>query len=353
MRNRNYMVDFMKLIYSLIIVGLHSVYLMDDGIRRVFPHGYLSVEFFYIISGYLMAICAYRKEIRVDTYMLKKYKRLLPYIIFAWIVGAAIIFLAHPEWQHGILIQNYINSMWQVLMLDLAGFNGYQVIGAFWYLSAMFLTMPILYYFVNKNSFFVRGGDILLAAFIYGWFMNKYGLIINASGELYQITALLRAVAGISVGCFCYKVAHKLTELEFTNLGIFVLTCIECLGYIVSFIIICRPWTGKGDTSTFFIIIAWIVSISITFSQKSLSGKISKLNMGKYMDYLSMFSTALYLCHGRIQSLVVTIFPSLVTFEQRLITYYGISVLMGIICVLFVVFYNRLIENNKSHFIIV
>ncbi len=351
MTNKNHMIDLIKLIYSLIIVGLHSVYLMSDGIRRIFPHGYLSVEFFFIVSGYLMANSAFNKDIAVDVYMLKKYKRLLPYIIFAWLLGALVIFLAHPEWELILHIKNWIKSIWHVLMLDLAGFNGYQIIGAFWYLSAMFLTMPMLYYFIKKNNFYVYGGDFLVAIFIYGWFMNKYGLIINAGGKFYQITALFRAIAGMSLGCFCYRAAYKLSQIKFTDLSRVILTIIECLGYIASFIIMCRPWTGKGDTVTFFIILAWAVSIPITFAQTSFSVLLIKKRYWKTMEYISMFSTALYLCHGRMQSFVVVTFPQLVTFEERVIPYYVISIVVSIICVLFVKEYNKFSNEYKSKFI--
>lgn len=159
--NRNCTIDFVKASYCLIIVGLHSVYLQNDGIRHLFPHGYLAVEFFFIVSGYLMANSAFNKDVSVEVYMLKKYRSLLPYIIFAWISGALIIYFAHSEISVSTHIYNYINSIWQILMLDLAGFNGYQVIGSFWYLSAMFLTMPPLYYSIKKIPFFTSGGGLV------------------------------------------------------------------------------------------------------------------------------------------------------------------------------------------------
>ena len=48
------MIDFMRVVYSLVIVMLHSVYLTTEKTRYLFPNGYLAVEAFFIISGFLM-----------------------------------------------------------------------------------------------------------------------------------------------------------------------------------------------------------------------------------------------------------------------------------------------------------
>lgn len=49
------MIDLMRVVYSAVIVLLHSVYLAEDKTRHLFPNGHLAVEWFFIVSGILMA----------------------------------------------------------------------------------------------------------------------------------------------------------------------------------------------------------------------------------------------------------------------------------------------------------
>lgn len=186
-----------------------------------------------------------------------------------------------------------------------------------------------------------------ISILIYGWFANKYGLIITAGGEMYEITALLRAIAGLSLGCFCYRMANRLTKYLFSIKGKIIFTLLEISGYIVSLIIICRPWTGSGDIVTFFIIIAWLISVTITFSQVSYSSKINSKFVEPYAKNIAMFSTALYLCHGRMQSFVVNFIPSISSFEERIIPYYIFSILLAVLCVMFVKIFNCFFSKHQ------
>lgn len=48
-------IDFLRLPCAVVVVLLHSYYLTDEGFQRFVPHGHLAVEFFLIVSGFLMA----------------------------------------------------------------------------------------------------------------------------------------------------------------------------------------------------------------------------------------------------------------------------------------------------------
>lgn len=59
MKQRNGTIDFLKFIFAVIIVIFHgSQKLTDDSSLQIFKSGRLGVEFFFLVSGYMMAASA-------------------------------------------------------------------------------------------------------------------------------------------------------------------------------------------------------------------------------------------------------------------------------------------------------
>lgn len=64
MKKRNNELDLLKLFFTFIVFLVHTQYLKAaDDVPLLVPKGFLSVEFFFMVSGYFMALSASRGTI--------------------------------------------------------------------------------------------------------------------------------------------------------------------------------------------------------------------------------------------------------------------------------------------------
>ena len=95
MKQRNYTIDFFRLIFAICIVILHTCNFMPNKEYVYLPGAYISVEFYFIVSGYLYMKKAaeaknelnnsvWQQNIKVIG---KKYLSILPYLFLATIAG--------------------------------------------------------------------------------------------------------------------------------------------------------------------------------------------------------------------------------------------------------------------------
>lgn len=345
------MIDFMRVVYSIVIVLHHSYSLMEDKTRHLFPNGHLAVEWFFIVSGILLARSAERnleetsKNCEVNTgketmrFLLKKYRGLFPYLTFSWILSF-IVFATSGTLTPWGLLKNAVYSIWQLLMLDMSGLDGYLMIGAVWYLSAMFLVMPVLYmWLLNRdNSFFREIGSLLIAVFLYGMMAKRTGNIVEVyawTGFVYM--GVVRAAAGLCLGCFCYRCCVYLMPVKFTDVSKKILTGIEMIGYCLTLIFMAKPWGGGKDWPlSFVIVLLFAIATTISFSGISYTPAFFENLNENTRNLLSPISRAIYFSHGRMTPFVFSVFPGLTAFSQRLIVYLLFSALFGIACVVFV-----------------
>ena len=189
-KQRNYVIDFLKLFFMFIVVGVHSEYIFEK--RLYFLNGALAVEFFFLISGYLMAKSAdkiiqaseqAKKKINIGKetvkFMFHKYSCIFLPLLVSIIVCVLIRFFFGDL----DLVNNAINSVWELLCGQMYGFTAYYSTGVEWYLSAMFAAMWILFpLYLKKRDTFSYVIAPLLALFILGWISLTYGNLAEQAG---------------------------------------------------------------------------------------------------------------------------------------------------------------------------
>lgn len=119
---KNGELEFFRFLFSIIIVLHHSRYLVGDK-NCVLLGGALAVEFFFILSGCLMAQSIEEERIHhadtsyigKDTFLFlkRKVKGFFPQILFAWITAFIVTAIASD----GSLKDNinaFINGFWEL-----------------------------------------------------------------------------------------------------------------------------------------------------------------------------------------------------------------------------------------------
>lgn len=296
---RNKSIEVWRLVFSLLIVLCHSTalpWMSNDDI--IFKSASIGVEFFFILSGYLMAASAEKRNIcegvGTDTwqYIWKKVKGISPCYfcaLFLELLGGVMRNQAYTVREIPFMI-------WDILFLRTAGLQGPKLnmlVGASWYLCAMLLSMWILYPFALKfKDMFLNVIAPLLAIFILGWFSNTYGNIkFQLDFEKGICLGMLRGMAELSVGCVCYVICRWVQKIRIKSAGRVLITIAELLSMLC---VICTARNAGRSQLDFICILLISIGMIAAFSGKSYTVELfSRCKL----SWAGEYSLALYLTH--------------------------------------------------------
>lgn len=169
--NNCYMIDIYRFIFTLAVCLMHFESAFFHSENRIFEGSYLAVEFFFILSGYLLAKeFESKKYENAEVYTLKRLKELIPYNLF-------------------MLFCFYIWYVWQMI---LDGEKSYgmclEVIkkGMYLFYEAIFLQMFFPSEMLNHPIWYIS--VLIIVGYAYYCYLNKYkklGGIFNYNFSLY------------------------------------------------------------------------------------------------------------------------------------------------------------------------
>lgn len=149
MKQRNYEIDFWKFVFSIVIVFLHSFNLFD-GKNLYMVGGSIGVDFFFIVTGYYFANQINGVEYKKRNigrsclnYVVYRYKKILPSFIISCMI--ALTLRTYFSIDHGDIFFKLAYLINEILLLQSLGFPVYAVTGSAWYLSAMLISIAIIY----------------------------------------------------------------------------------------------------------------------------------------------------------------------------------------------------------------
>ena len=291
---RNSSIDYLKFLFSIVIV-LYHYGLWFDG-------GYIVVEGFFMITGFLMMGALYRKKDVPDTapdstakFVFRKYKAIFLPLLFSAISGYLIYELLIFEHTAKLALKQLPYMLFEVFPLQMAGFDTFCATGVSWYLSAMLLGLAILYPFAKRNpegfAYTVCPPLVLL---VYGFLCVQYHqLDVNSHWILGVLNAgVLRAMAGIAAGCFLYAlVLRAKTELTLKARACYTVLELAALCYLFRSMMTADFYRTGHD----FVMVAVLFGILyLALSEKSLIAHYCK---HRYTKILATWSTYIYLNH--------------------------------------------------------
>ena len=322
MKKRNGSIDFWKFVFSLVIAGFHSIY-FARGEKFFFYDGANMVEFFFLVSGFLMAASVMKQDSQGAAawkstwrFLFHKIKGMFPAYYVAWAVAFVIKNAAGGFLPLALICKHGILSIWELFFLRMAGFNDWNANGATWYISAMLWVMLLLLPFFFKNKdFFLHITAPVLAIGILGYlYASTRVLRGNTDWTGICFKGLLRAAGVLCTGCVCYLACQKLKELTLTAFSKILLSIVEIGGYLFALF-----WTFGHDSSRmeFVILVLFAVSVTISFSHQGILAPVFD-NRAAY--WLGSFSFPLFLAHHAWSGRMNKLFPQ-DSYEQLFVKY--------------------------------
>lgn len=214
----------------------------------------------------------------------------------------------------------------------------YNVVQGAWYISAMLLTMFILYPILHsRRDLFLNVIAPLLCIFIMGYFA-KYEKKLSFTDGVF---AIMRGTVCICFGCMAYRVCEALKRHQIAKATGVMLTIIEWSCYISIFVTAFFIGRGMYDFIAVFIL---AVGVAISFSEKSYSGKIFR---GALCRFLGKLSLAVYLNH----MLIIYLFRDFnmpLGMKKEIILLFALTFALSLICVFVTDIIQILIKKRKQ-----
>ena len=323
MKQRNYEIDFWKFVFSIVIVFLHSFNLFD-GKNLYMVGGSIGVDFFFIVSGFLM-MKSLKNKTNIQSggaFLWHKFKIIMPYfyisIIIAFFLRSFFSIDPAPTMHKLLLLLN------EILLLQAAGFSVYAVTGSAWYLSAMFIAIGILFPLaVILRGYYENVLSLIIAVIILGSLSSSIGSTSNPGYMVGGIVflGLLKAISEIALGCFAHGCVQHLKCYTFNNITSLILSLIKysCFIFVIYFA------TLNDSNSYLMFSCVPILFIGIVLSFLDNVHKVSLPSfLQKSLSYLGELSIAIYLNNFYVSLIIAKLYNNHPVMQKML--YYLISV---------------------------
>ena len=348
MKDKNYFIDFLRFIFSIGILLYHSwmfTGIYGEGLAR---RGYLGVDFYFILTGYLM-LNSLKKEKCVDKYILKdslkfvmkKYFRLLPALIVTFIISIPFVY-GRNLFNYQLLLSNSLIG--EILQLGILGYS-MNVNSSWWYLSAMFLVLLILYPIAKKyKNDYIRYIAPLILLFTVGLIKTKEIDINNPLAiSFYLRNGFYKGIIFIILGNISYEITNNIKKIQLSYRKIQILTITEILTYLF---LILNLHYFIVDTLLFAILLT--LNISLTFSNVTYTKKLFK---NEIWNKLGTFGFYMFLCQIAIRTYMLRHLTY--NYINDLVKYIIITVFVSIIIyiIIEIIYKNR--DKIKNQGIII
>lgn len=300
-KKQNYKLDVLKFIYCIAIMLVHSNQLQSANSTSIlFCGGWLAVDFFFIVSGCLMAETALEKwncnsEYSTIKYIIQNIKSLFPYVFLSFVFCLIIRYGSSVK----DIIKGLGGSIFELSYLRMSGIQSWYSNDLTWYISAMMIAklvlFPLLLKYKHKfTTVFCSFGSIIILGYL-SYTYGRMGITYTWTGIAY--VGLVRAFLGLMSGCVCYELAKYLRTFQFRKFGKVLIRLVEYfLVAITLFIMHFRDSFSKSGYLDFFCFIFLFILVTIVFSDQTIIKSIgTNQTVLKLCLFLRKYSLSIYL----------------------------------------------------------
>lgn len=279
-----YSFDFLRLFLTVCIVLYHINFLRGPVLKQ----GYLAVEVFFVLSGFLLVNSYFKyNTLFSDVDLLKKIifnkaKRLYPEYLFMTFLACIIYTFLFDR--HGM----YKDIFYNLIMYGHLGLSANIVAGS-WFVGALFWGSLIMVGLLikYKETFFILTAPFCFLFSVLLLYHCSNTSLMMASNLILNIfpAGLLRAIAGLSVGMISYYIYyHKWYENKIINIITLSIS-------LIFFFILCTDKTADASVYNIYFFAAFIVlgsSVSDCYLERFCKNKfIIYMSNISYMVFLS------------------------------------------------------------------
>ena len=307
---RNGTIEFMRFVFCMLVILYHIDNRLDFDISHsisFFANGKIGVEFFYLVSGWLMAKSAQKYKEKPLVYSTKhfmygKFMGVFPYHLLAYIACVGILALRPVDGLREKLTM-LVNTIPNFFFLQKSGILASKaVITPEWYIAAMLWMMLLIFPFIHRfGEKFTKIACPIIAVVLLGYLMHDKSQLGGVNRFVFNDTVskvYVRAFAEMCGGAFCFEVSKWLGRLKFNNIDRALLTVIEAGCYAAPVVYSFSTWETDYELYAFY---SLAIAITLSFSGVTY---LKKLFDNALSIFLGKTSLPLYMA----QSVGFTVF---------------------------------------------
>ncbi len=237
---KNTRIQFWRIVFTYIVALYHL-----KNVYGQYTSWYIAVEFFFIVSGYLIAKkYFFLKEngiLKAD-YVLTEFKKtyinFFPHALFAFAVSALGIGL-FSGYSINDFLTGFITHLPEIFLFQSIGLNwkaGFAYNSVSWYLSTVLIAGFLIRFLLSKNDrIYIKIVCPLSVLLIYPYLWKTYGYI----GEHWDCvsivlnSALLRGFTDMNLGIIGFKAAELLKTINGWILAVLSSVCLILGGIVI------------------------------------------------------------------------------------------------------------------------
>lgn len=333
---KNYAIEWYRYFFACFICILH----FKEYFGNPYPFGgaYLSVEFFFIVSGFFLmkSILAHNTNLDAESstisFLKKRVKRLYPQYLLSWTILAIYWVFVRQSLTVKDLAIYYLD---EVLMLQMMG-AGKTLNAAMWYVSAMLIVSIVIYYVAKKHTkMFTHILAPIIVLVIYSHYYQSNGSLagIGWKHELIVYNGIWRALAGVCLGCIVYSVYLYIKDKpKYPVIGSLYEIAVLCLLSVMFYRAGC---TVKDFT---LVGLMGLLVLSIMHNNSYLSQFLNRFKVDGTYAY------AMYCNHWVINYFIRDFFPGY-PFYLMVVIYLAATIVVSVITTNLI----RTVENKLLH----
>ena len=329
--SKNNSINFWRVIFTISIVIYHFAgkYKQFNSIFNAKNGWRFAVEFFFIVSGFLLAYKCEYSDISAWEYTKHRFKRLFP-IYFISLIMISVFNISNNSDSFKSVISYIYNLTDELMLLQGLGWHYVSVNGPAWYISVLLIWGYFIFYMLRKHKdYFSHFWAPLICIVVYSYINQKMGKVDGFMYDFSDVLGLslgmLRGLAGMCAGVVSYEFYKKFKEVRLTNFG----TAASNFGEIFGFCFVLAFTFFKGSTQMdFYFVIVFIFCTAFAFSRK----KERFWFKNRVIEFFSKISFSIYIVHYFILNIFLTIY-SPKEFSWKVFVLYLIStILLGVFC---------------------
>lgn len=297
---KNGEIELLRFLFCLVVLLFHEQkYLLGEASLKhgvhlaFFPHGAIGVEFFFVLSGALMASSILRKQDSTPSpteylgFLSRKYRSIFPQHLVAFVIAVGVWAVFSSFHSAAQLIRYLVDSIPNLLLIQMSGLSLANPNHVEWYISCMLLSMAILYpicrrYYTAFTHYFAPLG----ALFILGYLFHTTGALTGVSvwtGLCYK--SVLRALAEIALGTTAYELSRHLSARSLTNRQRTYFTLAEAF---LLFCAICFSVMTFPKKYEFYLLGVMVLLLTISFSNVTWFSRLAQNRLSYFLGKLSL-----------------------------------------------------------------
>lgn len=319
-QGKNGKIELMRFVFCLAVLFRHinhDVWEASKAWGRItfFKYGFMGVEFFFLVSGYLMAASIAKRaereaggtpgrtqDLGVETvrFLGHKLSGILPYHI---VCCALMIVVCLARYRAGY-VKTLIDALPSLLFLQRIGIGGGQVLNVEWYIGSMLLAMLVIYPLCRRYySVFSRLAAPAAGLLITGYLVYKTGCVAGSGvwlGWTYKCN--LRAIAEICLGICCFEVCRLIRGRQYTFVQRLLFSLTEAVCYLMPLVFMCSSVDRKYEG---YVVMMLAAAVTISFSGAGVLGERGVFQNRACM-FLGAVSLPVYLVQNITRKITVS-----------------------------------------------